>query len=220
MSDEAKLNPPMNSSFSATSPRVQTVSHGRTSNESCHRVFRFAPRQKIRGVLLGLAGFASLGLGVFLLAQIKATPGLKSQLILMGLILSVCAFVSEVIAVRSMFGRLIIDEEGISIRPSVTGYTITWNKLERWGVKIMESPHLESPCAQFWIVDHECPVFIPYGWLTANDRKLLHETLQAWAPEQEMISSRLVLDGKSRSRSSGQSRSDLVRKDEQISVNR
>lgn len=149
--------------------------------------YSFSGRRWKRGLIVSGLGVLALAIGVILLAEIHLTPGLKSQLVLLGSALIVGGLACQISAIRDLFGTLVIDDEGVAIRPSSTGFKIEWDKLDRWEVREQESQHLESPCIRLWIQGSECPVFIPYGWLDPNDRHQIRRTLKQRVPHREVL---------------------------------
>lgn len=144
--------------------------------------FTFVSQRWQRGVTVGAGALVQLALGLFLLAEIQSTPGLKSQLALLGSILVVTGVACLVSASRDLFGRLVINNDGISVQPFVAGFSIPWEKIVRCQVKDLHSRHAESPYILLWTRDSACPVYIPYGWLSTHDRHQVQQVLAIRVP--------------------------------------
>ena len=156
------------------------------------QTFAFSAQRRKTGLAQGLGGAALLAVGAFLLTQITATPGLAVQLAILG---SVCAVGGLGFLVRSMgdlYGRLVIDESGIAIRPSITGYSIRWNELDRWEVKFDSAQYPEANSVLFWTPDAPCALFIPNSSLTHQNRVDLRQILQTYAADKEASGGRLT----------------------------
>ena len=121
-------------------------------------------------------------MGVFLLTQIGSTPGLVTQLAILGSVCSVGGLALLTKSISNLFGRLVIDETGIAVRPGLTGYSIAWNELNRWDVNL-DSEHSEAHSIRFWTTGSPCALFIPNSRLTHHDRAQVRRALLAYAAD-------------------------------------
>lgn len=154
--------------------------------------FAFSAQRRKAGIAQGLGGAALLTVGAFLLTQITATPGLSMQLAILGSVGIVGGLGLLVRSMGDLYGRLVIDESGIAIRPSITGYSIRWNELDRWEVKFDSAQYPEANSVLFWTPDAPCALFIPNSSLTHQNRVDLRQILQTYAADKEASGGRLT----------------------------
>ena len=166
-----------------------TQEHAHALSPLSEQSFTFVTQRWKRGLAVGAGAVAQLGLGLFLLSQIEATPGLRSQLAVLGSVFCICGAAFLVSAIRDLFGRLVVDDTGVSISPSIAGFNITWDQIERCEVKEIHSQHAESPYILFWIKGSVTPLYIPYGWLSGRDRHQIQQVLQARVPSRALAAS-------------------------------
>jgi hypothetical protein len=123
-------------------------------------VFSFAPQRQKAGIVQGVIGVSLALLGAFLISQISTTPALVAQLAILGAVGVIGGLALMTRAVSDLAGRLVIDDTGISIRPAMTGYAISWNELSRWDVKLETEKYPEANGVLFWTGDEPCAMFI------------------------------------------------------------
>jgi hypothetical protein len=167
---------------------TQPVTHRERGHHSPHgeQSFTFVSQRWRRGLAIGSGALAQFALGTFLLSEIHATPGLRSQLAVVGSVLLICGAACMVSAIRDLFGRLVIDDHGIAIRPNFTGFSIPWDKIQRCEVKDIHSRHSDSPYILIWSKGSDTPLYIPYGWLSDQDRHQIQAVLHTRVPSEAM----------------------------------
>lgn len=154
------------------------------------RSFAFATQRWKSGLVQGVGGMGLLGMGVFLLSQIGSTPALVVQLAILGSVCSVGGLALLAKAVSGLFGRLVIDDTGIAVRPGFTGYSIAWSELDRWEVQLDSERHPEAHSIRFWTAGSPCALFIPNSWLSNQDRAHVRRSLMSYAAGKALHSSR------------------------------
>ncbi len=149
------------------------------------RTFSFFGQRRRSGVTQGWAGVTLLAVGAFLFSQIGTTHLLAVQLAILGSVCIVGGLGFAILSIRDLFGRLVIDESGIAVRPGIIGETIRWNELAGWEVKPDSSRYPEACTVLIWTQEDPCALFVPNNWLTGQDRLELRRMLQTYAPEKE-----------------------------------
>lgn len=130
--------------------------------------------------------------GAFLLSQIPTTAALTSQLAILGSLGLIGGASFWAYSFRDLFGRITIDDQGISARPNLMGFSIPWDELVRWEMKDDGLRHADAPSIQFWIQGEPCPMFIPNGWLNDAGREHLRQALWCRATSKCKISQNVV----------------------------
>lgn len=177
MSEAATLALPV-----AHDATLHAGSHSHATDTRVAQSFAFAAQRRKSGLMHAASGTGLLAMGVFLLTQIGSTPGLVVQLAILGAVCSVGGLALLTKSISDLFGRLVIDETGISVRPSLTGYSIAWNELSRWDVNLdAESP--EAQCVRFWTADSPCAMFLSNSSLSYHDRTEIRRALLAHASD-------------------------------------
>ena len=169
-------------------PLVHEITHHASHHAHAHSAvpaelfFAFRSTRWRTGLVLGAGGTALLAVGLFLLSQISETPALTAQLAILGSlgVVGGLAFLTK--SVRDLLGRLVINDDGISVRPGFAGFSVPWSELTRWEVKAESDRHPEDPSVRFWIQGTLCPVFIPNGWLSDDARQQLRQELRSRVP--------------------------------------
>jgi hypothetical protein len=157
-------------------------SHSHATETPIAQSFAFSTQRWKRGITHATSGTGVLVMGVFLLTQISSTPGLAVQLAILGAVCSVGGLALLTKAVGDLFGRLVIDETGIAVRPSITGYSIAWNELSRWDVDL-DAEFSEAHSVRFWTPDSPCAMFLSNSSLTHHDRTQIRRALLAHAAD-------------------------------------
>ncbi|MFO1044593.1 MAG: hypothetical protein U0941_22700 [Planctomycetaceae bacterium] len=147
--------------------------------------FRFGSQCGRNGRVCATAGVGLLATGLFLISQIGSTPALIIQLAILGSSCTVGGIGLIMRAVRDLLGRLVIDEVGIAIRPSVVGYSIAWNELSHWEVRTGMERYPDANTILLWTRDIPCAMFIPNNWLTDDDRIQVARCLRRFAADKE-----------------------------------
>lgn len=147
--------------------------------------FSFFAQRRRSGVTQGWAAVTLLAVGSFLFSQIGTTHLLTVQLAILGSFCVVGGLGFAILSIRDLFGRLVIDESGIAVRPGIVGETIRWNELAGWEVKPDSIRYPEACSVLIWTQDDPCALFVPNNWLTGQDRLELRRMLQTYAPEKE-----------------------------------
>lgn len=155
-------------------------SHGHVEAPIAQSIGFGAQRWKI-GLVRGVGGVGLLVMGTFLLSQISSTPALVIQLAIIGAICLVSGLAFLTNSIANLFGRVVIDDNGIAVRPAFTGYSIAWKELERWEVRLDSDQPPEAHSVRFWTAGSLCAMFIPNGWLTNQDRMQIRRALHAYA---------------------------------------
>lgn len=183
----------MSEATTLTLPVAQEIahasSHGHTETPIAQS-FAFASQRWKYGVFHGAGGTGLFVMGVFLLSQIGSTPALAVQLAILGAVCSVGGLALLTKAVSGLFGRLVIDDTGIAVRPGFTGYSIAWSELDRWDVQLDSDRHPESQSIRFWTAGSPCALFIPNSWLSDQDRARVRRSLMLYAAGKALHSSR------------------------------
>jgi hypothetical protein len=159
---------------------------------SLAKTFAFSAQRRKSGLVQGAGGVALLAVGIFLLTQITATPGLAVQLAILGALCTIGGLGFMVRSLGDTFGRLVVDEAGIAIRPSITGYSIRWSELDRWEVKLDSEKYPEANSVLFWTQDTPCALFLTNSSLTQQDRVDLRQILQTYAADKEASFGQLI----------------------------
>lgn len=149
------------------------------------RTFSFIEQRRGSGVTQGWAAVTLLTVGSFLFSQIGTTHLLAVQLAILGSFCVVGGLGFAILSIRDLFGRLVIDESGIAVRPGIVGETIRWNELAGWEVKPVSIRYPDACTVLIWTQDDPCALFVPNNWLTSQDRLELRRMLQTYAPEKE-----------------------------------
>ena len=160
--------------------QIHSHSHAETTGVQS---FSFAGQCWKVGLSQGASGTGLLVVGVFLLSQIGSTPALVTQLAILGSVCSIGGLALLTKSIGNLFGRLVIDESGIAVRPGITGFSITWSELVRWQVNLDSELHPEAHSIRFWIAGSPCALFLPNGWLTHQDHAQIRRTLLAHAAD-------------------------------------
>ena len=129
------------------------------------------------GLGFGAGGTVMLAVGAFLLSQIAATPALTAQLAILGSLGIVGGLALLTKSVRDLFGRLVINDDGIAVRPVFAGFSISWNELTNWEVKVDRNQHPDVPAIRFWTQGTLCPLFVSNGWLNDEARDHIRHAL-------------------------------------------
>jgi hypothetical protein len=153
--------------------------------------FAFISHRWKSGVTQGASGTGLLVMGAFLLSQISSTPALVSQLAILGAACSIGGLALLTKAVGDLFGKLVIDEAGIAIRPAFTGYAIAWNELSQWDVNL-DADFPEAHSVRFWTPSSPCALSIPNSWLNHHDRTQVRRCLLSHAADKALRSGRAV----------------------------
>ncbi len=153
--------------------------------------FAFVSQRLKSGVTQGLSGTGLLAMGAFLLSQISSTPALVSQLAILGAACSIGGLALLTKAIGDLFGKLVIDESGIAIRPAFTGYSIAWNELTQWDVNL-DADFPEAHSIRFWTPSSPCALSIPNSWLNHHDRTQIRRCLLSHAADKAMRSGRTI----------------------------
>jgi len=170
----------------ATSRAVSPQSgYHHETDRSTAKTFSFFGQRRRSGVTQGWAGVSLLVTGSFLLSQVATTHAVTVQVAILGSICVVSGLGFLALCVRDLFGRLIIDESGITIRPTMVGESIGWNEVAGWEVRPDSSRYPEACTVLIWTQDDPCALFIPNNWLTGQDRIELRRMLQTYAPEKD-----------------------------------
>lgn len=189
MSEAATLALPVANEL-AVPQQTHTQAHSHET-AATPQSFAFTSQRWKSGLQQGISGTGLLVMGVFLLSQISSTPALVAQLAILGSVCSVGGLALLMKAVGGMFGRLVIDESGIAIRPGFTGFSITWNELARWDVNL-DAEYPEAHCVRFWTPDSPCALFIPNNWLTDHSRAQIRRSLLAHAADKASQTNRVI----------------------------
>lgn len=112
----------------------------------------------------------------------SSPPGLAVQLAILGAVCSVGGLALLTKSLGDLFGRLVIDETGISVRPIFIGYSIAWNELSRWDVNL-DAEFPEAQCVRFWTPGSPCAMFLSNSSLTHHDRTPIRRALFAHASD-------------------------------------
>jgi hypothetical protein len=83
-------------------------------------------------------------------------------------------------AMVHFFGRLMINENGITVLPKFAGYSIAWSELERWDVNL-NSHNPEGHSIRFWTATSPSALFVPNRFLTSQDRAEIRHWLMHYA---------------------------------------
>lgn len=157
-------------------------SHSHATETPIAQSFAFSAQRWKSGVTHAASGTGLLAMGVFLLTQIGSTPGLAMQLAILGAVGSVSGLALLTKSIGDLFGRLVIDEAGIAVRPSITGYSIAWNELSRWDVNL-DAEFPEAQSVRFWTPDSPCAMFLSNSSLSYHDRTQIRRALLAHAAD-------------------------------------
>ena len=173
---------PNNAAFDGNA-RSHARSHAPTA---AVQSFAFATQRWQYGLTQAVGGTSLAVMGAFLLTQIGSTPGLTTQLAILGSICAVGGVALLTKAARDLFGRLVIDQNGITLRPGFAGFTISWNELKRWQVQLEGNSHPSSPSIRLWTQVESCPLFIPNSWLSDHDRDQIRHAMYSHAADKCM----------------------------------
>ena len=138
----------------------------------------FAAQRWRHGLAVGAGAVLQLALALFLLSQIKTSPGLKTQLAAMGFIFCFCGATCLVSSIRDLFGRLVVDDKGISVHPSIAGFSMTWEQIIRCEVKDAQSNCADSPFILLWGLGSDDLWCVPGGWLSHANRVQVQRVLE------------------------------------------
>ena len=177
MSEAATLALPV-----AHDANTHASSHRYATETSIAQSFAFSTQRWKSGVTHAASGTGLLAMGVFLLTQIGSTPALAVQLAILGAVGSVGGLALLTKSIGDLFGRLVIDEAGIAVRPSIAGYSIAWNELSRWDVNL-DAEFPEAQSVRFWTVGSPCAMFLSNSSLTHHDRTQIRRALLAHAAD-------------------------------------
>ncbi|MFO1096313.1 MAG: hypothetical protein U0992_23865 [Planctomycetaceae bacterium] len=139
-------------------------------------------RQRWQNGILTVVGAGLMGVsGGFLLSQISATPGLKVQLAILGALLLIGALVMLRKAGTDLFGSIHVDRDGIHMRPTLAGFSVPWNRINRWEV-CEDAQATYLPCLKVWVDGEEHPRSVPNGFLSHQDLHRLRKLLLVGRP--------------------------------------
>jgi hypothetical protein len=150
------------------------------------RSFGFGRQCGKSGRTCAVGGAVLLGTGLFLISQIGSTPGLVLQLAILGAGCTVGGLGLIMRSIRDLFGRLVIDEAGIAVRPAIMGYSISWNELSHWEVRTGMDRYPEANSILLWTGDTPCAMFVPNNWLSDQDRTQVARCLRYFAADKEV----------------------------------
>lgn len=167
--------------------QIHSHSHAETTGVQS---FAFARQCWRSGLSQGASGTGLLVMGVFLLSQIGLTPALVTQLAILGSVCSVGGLALLTRSIGNLFGRMVIDEAGIAVRPGITGFSITCSELVCWDVNLNSEVHPEAHSIRFWTAGSPCALFMPNSWLPHQDHVQIHRTLLAHAADKASRPSR------------------------------
>lgn len=139
----------------------------------------FAAQRWRNGLTVGFGAVLQLSLALFLLSQISTSPGLKSQLSAMVFIFCVSGATCLIASIRDLFGRLVVDDKGISVHPGIAGFSLTWEQVVRCEVLAAQSGHADAAFLQLWIDGSDSPWSVPCGWLSQADRVEIQHALES-----------------------------------------
>lgn len=162
-------------------------SHSRACSDTPHgQSFGFGSQCARSGRTSAALGVVLGTTGLFLISQIGSTPALVLQLAILGAGCTVGGLSLIMRSIRDLFGRLVIDEVGISIRPSIVGYSISWNELSHWEVRTGMDRYPDANSILLWTGDTPCAMFIPNNWLSDQERVQIARSLRNFAGEKEI----------------------------------
>lgn len=139
----------------------------------------FAAQRWRNGLTVGFGAVLQLSLALFLLSQISTSPGLKSQLSAMVFIFCVSGATCLIASIRDLFGRLVVDDKGISVYPGIAGFSLTWEQVVRCEVLATQCSHEDSAFIQLWTRGSDCQWCVPCGWLSQADRVEIQHALES-----------------------------------------
>jgi hypothetical protein len=143
----------------------------------------FAQQRALQGAMKLFWASVAASLGVFLLSQIPATPGLRSQLMLLGLLSLGGAAVLVYLAWHDLLGRVIVSTDGIALRPSAGGFTVSWSDLVGWEWLPDMEPAREFHQLRLFERHRRDPHVIEVAWLSEGDRHWLRQILMTSLPK-------------------------------------
>ncbi len=177
----------MPDSASSTLSITRDQSRSRIYSDTPHgQSFGFGSQCARNGRTSAAIGAILLATGLFLISQIGSTPALVLQLAILGAGCTVGGLGLIMRSIRDLFGRLVIDEVGIAIRPSIVGYSISWNELSHWEVRTGMDRYPDANSILLWTGDIPCAMFVPNNWLSDHERVQIARSLRNFAADKEI----------------------------------
>lgn len=138
----------------------------------------FAAQRWRNGLVVGVGAVLQLSLALFLLSQIRTSPGLRTQLAALVFIFCISGATCLISSIRDLCGRLVVDDAGIAVHPVIAGFSMTWDDIIRCEVLEAQSSHADSAFLQLWMQGADSPWSVPCGWLSQADRVEIQRALE------------------------------------------
>lgn len=145
--------------------------------------FGFARQRWQSGLFLSLQAAVLIGVGVFLLSEIPATPGLKVQMVILSVILITGGLWMVPKIVVNFFGSIRVDQTGIHMEPTLVGFSTPWDQIERWEVRDCHGA-IVTHSVRVWTKSSHHSHTIPAGYLCHRDLHLLRRVLLVASPSE------------------------------------
>ena len=147
--------------------------------------FGFARQRWQNGILLSLCRLAPCsGLVHSCFSEIPATPNLKVQMAILGVILIVGGLSMLPKIVVDFFGAVRVDQTGIHMVPSVVGFSAPWSIVEKWEVRDCNGV-TASHSIRVWESDTNRSHTVPAGFLSHHDLHRLRRVMVASSPSEK-----------------------------------